>query len=174
MTDCKAEVAITRKASDLNVTPTDEEDRPVGTLPSLVQASAAPGDAAAPGTTADVAPADAAPAAAAAADPALIAAGEEAFRQCQTCHEVGEGAKNKTGPHLNGVFGRTAGTVEGFRYSKQFVAAGEEGLVWTPETLHDFLMKPRDYIKGTRMSFAGFREEADIAAVTAYLQTYSE
>jgi cytochrome c len=166
MTDCKAEVAITRKASDLNVTPTDEEGRPVGTLPSLVQASAAPGDAAAP--------ADAAPAAAAAADPALIAAGEEAFRQCQTCHEVGEGAKNKTGPHLNGVFGRTAGTVEGFRYSKQFVAAGEEGLVWTPETLHDFLMKPRDYIKGTRMSFAGFREEADIAAVTAYLQTYSE
>jgi cytochrome c len=64
--------------------------------------------------------------------------------------------------------------MEGFRYSRQFVAAGEEGLVWTPETLHDFLMKPRDYIKGTRMSFAGYRDEGDIAAVTAYLQTYSE
>jgi cytochrome c len=177
MTDCKAEVAITRKASDLNVTPTDDQGRPAGTLPSLVQASAAPGDAAATEAAAEPAPAEGAPAtdvAAAAADPALIAAGEAAFRACQTCHEVGEGAKNKTGPHLNGVFGRTAGTVEGFRYSKQFVAAGEEGLVWTPETLHDFLMKPRDYIKGTRMSFAGYRDEADIAAVTAYLQTYSE
>jgi cytochrome c len=64
--------------------------------------------------------------------------------------------------------------MEGFRYSRQFVAAGEEGLVWTPETLHDFLMKPRDYIKGTRMSFAGYRDEGDIAAVTAYLQTYSD
>jgi cytochrome c len=177
MTDCKAEVAITRKASDLNVTPTDDQGRPAGTLPSLVQASAAPGDGAATEAAAETAPAEEAPAtdvAAAAADPALIAAGEQAFRQCQTCHEVGEGAKNKTGPHLNNVFGRTAGTVEGFRYSKQFVAAGEEGLVWTPETLHDFLMKPRDYIKGTRMSFVGYRDEADIAAVTAYLQTYSE
>jgi cytochrome c len=54
------------------------------------------------------------------------------------------------------------------------VVAGEEGLVWTPDTLHDFLTKPRDYIKGTRMSFAGFRDEGDIAAVTAYLQTFTE
>jgi cytochrome c len=172
MTDCKAEVTITRKASDLNVTPVNEEGDPAGTIPSVVVASAAPagtGDAA----PVEEAAAEAAPAAAG-PDPALIAAGEQAFRACQTCHEVGEGAKNKTGPHLNDLFGRTAGTMEGFRYSRQFVAAGEEGLVWTPETLHDFLMKPRDYIKGTRMSFAGYRDEGDIAAVTAYLQTYSE
>jgi cytochrome c len=172
MTDCKAEVTITRKASDLNVTPVNEEGDPAGTIPSVVVASAAPagtGDAA----PVEEAAAEAAPAAAG-PDPALVAAGEQAFRACQTCHEVGEGAKNKTGPHLNDLFGRTAGTMEGFRYSRQFVAAGEEGLVWTPETLHDFLMKPRDYIKGTRMSFAGYRDEGDIAAVTAYLQTYSE
>jgi cytochrome c len=185
MADCKAEVAITRKASDLNVTPTDDQGQPAGTLPSLVQASAAGGEAVvteAAVTEAAVEGAEAAgeevpaveAATEAAADPALIAAGEAAFRQCQTCHEVGDGAKNKTGPHLNGVFGRTAGTVGGFRYSKPFVTAGEEGLVWTPETLHDFLMKPRDYIKGTRMSFAGFRDDSDIAAVTAYLQTFSE
>ena len=52
--------------------------------------------------------------------------------------------------------------------------AGEGGLVWTEETLHDFLSQPRDYIQGTRMSFRGFRDETDIAAVTAYLQTYME
>ena len=176
MTDCKAEVAITRKASDLNVTPTDAEGRPAGTLPSLVQASAEGMEVTE--AAADEAMVEGAEAAGeeapAADDPALVAAGEAAFRQCQTCHEVGEGAKNKTGPHLNALFGRTAGTVDGFRYSKQFVAAGEEGLVWTPETLHDFLMKPRDYIKGTRMSFAGFRDDGDIAAVTAYLQTFSD
>jgi cytochrome c len=185
MTDCKTEVAITRKASDLNVTPTDDQGRPAGTLPSLVQASVEGDEAVVTEAAAEEALVEGAEAAGeeapateaateAAADPALIAAGEAAFRQCQTCHEIGDGAKNKTGPHLNGVFGRTAGTVEGFRYSRQFVAAGEEGLVWTPETLHDFLMKPRDYIKGTRMSFAGFRDDSDIAAVTAYLQTFSD
>ena len=168
MTDCKAEVAITRKASDLNVTPTDDEGRPAGTIPGVVTASAAPQGGEPATETAEAAPAADGP------DPALVAQGESAFRACQTCHEVGEGAKNKTGPHLNGLFGRTAGTVEGFRYSRQFVAAGEEGLVWTPETLHDFLMKPRDYIKGTRMAFAGFRDEGDIAAVTAYLMTYMD
>jgi len=172
MTDCKAEVAITRRAADLNVTPTDADGRPAGSLPNIVTASAVPLEA--PATETAAAEPAAEPAAATGPDPALIAAGEQAFRACQTCHEVGEGARNKTGPHLNDLFGRTAGTIDGFRYSRQFVAAGEEGLVWTPETLHDFLMKPRDYIKGTRMSFAGYRDEGDIAAVSAYLQTYSE
>ena len=167
MADCKTEVAVTRRAADLNVTPTDAEGRPVGTIPSAVMAAASPADDAAP-VAEEAAPAAAGP------DPELVAAGERAFRACQTCHEVGDGARNKTGPHLNDLFGRTAGTIDGFRFSRQFVAAGAEGLVWTPETLHDFLMKPRDYIKGTRMSFAGYRDEGDIAAVTAYLQTYSE
>ena len=168
MTDCKPEAAITRKASDLNVTPTDPDGRPAGSLPNIVTASAAPMEAP------EVQTAAAEPAVAAGPDPALVAAGERAFRACQSCHEVGEGARNKTGPHLNDLFGRTAGSIEGFRYSRQFVAAGEEGLVWTAETLHDFLMKPRDYIQGTRMSFAGYRDEGDIAAVTAYLQTHSD
>jgi cytochrome c2 len=54
------------------------------------------------------------------------------------------------------------------------VAAGEDGLVWTPETLAEFLAKPRDYIKGTRMSFQGFRDEGEAEAVAAYLQTFAE
>jgi cytochrome c len=173
MTDCKEAVEITRKASDLKVTPMNEAGQPEGTIPNYL-ASAAPVSAEpAVATDGDVAAAEETPASTG-PDPELIAAGERAFKQCQTCHEVGEGARSKTGPHLNNLFGRTAGTVDGFRYSRQFVTAGEEGLVWTEETLHDFLMQPRDYIKGTRMSFRGFRDESDIAAVTAYLQTFGE
>lgn len=169
MTDCKAEVTITRRAADLDVTPTDAEGRPVGSIPAIFTAAAAPADAPVTQATA----AEAVPAAAAGPDPELVAQGERAFRACQTCHEVGEGAKNKTGPHLNDLFGRTAGSLDGFRFSRQFVAAGEEGLVWNDETLHEFLLKPRDFIKGTRMSFAGYRDESDIAAVTAYLRTHA-
>lgn len=173
MTDCKDTVEITRKASDLKVTPTNDAGKPVGTIPNYL-ASAEPTAEPAVATEADVAAAEETPAAGSGPDPELIAAGERAFRQCQTCHEVGEGARNKTGPQLNNLFGRTAGSLDDFRYSRQFVAAGEGGLVWTEETLHDFLMQPRDYIKGTRMSFRGFRDDADIAAVTAYLQTFTE
>lgn len=172
MSDCKDAVEITLKASDLKVTPTNEQGEPAGTLPNVLasaEASAEPAVA----TEEDTVEAAETPAAAG-PDPELIAAGERAFKQCQTCHEVGEGARNKTGPHLNDLFGRSAGGIDGFRYSRQFVAAGEEGLVWTEETLHDFLMQPRDYIKGTRMSFRGFRDDSDIAAVTAYLQTFAE
>ncbi len=102
------------------------------------------------------------------------AKGEKVFRKCKACHAVGEGAKNKVGPQLNDLIGRTAGTVEGFKYSKAMVAAGEEGIVWNDETLHAYLEKPRDYIKGNRMSFAGLRKESDRDDVVAYLKTFSE
>jgi S-disulfanyl-L-cysteine oxidoreductase SoxD len=173
MTDCKAEVTITRRAADLNVTPTNDAGQPVSTIPDFTVASAGTAAPAPAVAQAEAVP-EPTPATAPGPDPELVAQGERAFRACQTCHEVGDGARNKTGPHLNDLFGRPAGALEGFRFSRQFVAAGEGGLVWTPETLHDFLMKPRDYIKGTRMSFAGYRDESDIAAVMAYLQTYSE
>lgn len=170
MSDCKDAVEITRKASDLNVTPTDEMGRPVSTIPDFAggEVMLAAADAA----VADEATAEAA--VPAGPDPELVAAGERAFRQCSACHQVGEGAQSRTGPQLNNLFGRTAGTYDGFRFSRAFVQAGEGGLVWTEETLHDFLSQPRDYIQGTRMSFRGFRDESDIAAVTAYLQTYME
>ena len=173
MTDCKETVEITRKASDLRVTPMNEAGQPEGTIPNYLASAAGASAEPAVATGEDVAAAEETPASTG-PDPELIAAGERAFKQCQTCHEVGDGARNKTGPHLNNLFGRTAGSIDGFRYSRQFVTAGEEGLVWTEETLHDFLMQPRDYIKGTRMSFRGFRDESDIAAVTAYLQTFGE
>ncbi len=176
MADCKASVEITRKASDLRVTPMNAEGKPAGTIPDVsggVQVASADAASAEPAAPAE-APAAEVVAEAEGPDPALVEAGKAAFKQCATCHEVGEGARNKTGPQLNDVFGRVAGGLDGFRYSKAFVEAGEGGLVWSEETLHDFLMKPRDYIKGTRMSFRGFRDEADVAAVLAYLSTYSD
>lgn len=101
------------------------------------------------------------------------AAGETVFKKCASCHAVGEGAKTKVGPHLNEVLGRTAGTLEGFKYSSAMIKAGEEGLVWTPETLAEFLAKPKDLVKGTKMTFAGLSNPDDVANLIAYLQTFS-
>ncbi len=100
-------------------------------------------------------------------------AGEKVFRKCMACHAVGEDAKNKVGPHLNDIFGRTAGSIEDFNYSDAMVAKGEEGLVWDAETLAAYLEKPRDYVPGTKMSFAGLRKEEERANVVAYLATFS-
>lgn len=101
------------------------------------------------------------------------AAGETVFKKCAACHAVGEGAKNKVGPQLNNVLGRTAGTLEDFKYSPAMIKAGEGGLVWTPETLAEFLAKPKDFVKGTKMTFAGLPKPDDVANVIAYLQTFS-
>ena len=100
-------------------------------------------------------------------------AGKKVFKKCASCHAVGEGAGNKIGPHLNDVFGRTAGSLEGFKYSKAMIAAGEEGLVWTEETMDAFLLKPKKLIKKTKMAFGGLKKEDDRKNITAYLQTFS-
>lgn len=111
------------------------------------------------------------------ATPALAAgdaaAGETVFKKCIVCHAVGEGAKNKVGPELNDVFGRTAGTVENFAYSQAVKDAGAGGLVWNEETLTKWIKKPKDFIAGTKMSFAGLDDDKAIADLLAYLQTFS-
>lgn len=99
------------------------------------------------------------------------AAGEKVFRKCQACH-VADEDKNKVGPHLVNLFGRAAGSVEGYRYSKAMTTAGEEGLVWTTETLTEYLKAPRKYVKGTKMAFAGLRKDDELADVTAYLAQF--
>ncbi|BDW88947.1 c-type cytochrome [Thalassospira tepidiphila] len=101
-------------------------------------------------------------------------AGEKVFRKCAACHAVGEGAKNKVGPELNEIFGRVAGALEDFKYSKAMTKAGEEGLVWDHDSLTEYLAKPRDYVKGTKMAFAGLKKDDEIANVIAYLATFSE
>ena len=102
-----------------------------------------------------------------------IAAGEKLFGRCKACHAVGEGAKNKVGPQLNGVVGRKAGGLEDFRYSSAMVEAGEGGLVWNEETLAAYLADPRGFVKGNRMAFAGIKKEEDLASIIAYLKTFS-
>lgn len=99
------------------------------------------------------------------------AAGEAVFKKCITCHAVGDNARNKVGPVLNGVEGRTAGTFPEFRYSEAMVKAGEGGLTWTPENLAKYLHAPKELVPGNKMSFAGLKEQADIDNVIAYLAT---
>ncbi|MFZ5964458.1 c-type cytochrome [Thalassococcus sp. BH17M4-6] len=99
-------------------------------------------------------------------------AGEKVFRKCMACHAVGEDAKNKVGPVLNGIVDRDIASVEDFSYSDALMEKGEAGEVWTVENLAAFLEKPRDWAKGTKMSFAGLRKEEDRNDVIAYLATF--
>jgi len=100
--------------------------------------------------------------------------GERAFKKCKACHEIGADAKQKTGPILNGIIGRAAGSVEGFDYSKALIAAADGGLIWTEEELDKFLTKPKEYLPKTKMSFAGLRKEKDRVNLLAYLATFTE
>lgn len=100
------------------------------------------------------------------------AAGEKVFNKCKACHAVGEDAKNKVGPVLNGIVGAPAGKVEGFKYSPNLVELAEGGLVWDEPTLVAYLTNPKDVVPKGRMSFAGLKKEEDIANVIAYLQTF--
>ncbi|MEJ8474580.1 c-type cytochrome [Roseibium algae] len=99
--------------------------------------------------------------------------GAKVFKKCAACHAVGDGAKNKVGPQLNDVFGRSAGGLDGYKYSKAMVKAGAEGLNWDQGTLTTYLTKPKAMIKGTKMAFAGLRKPADIENLLAYLAQYS-
>ncbi len=187
MANCKDAVEITMRATVLDVTPNDTTDDAAKMEPAAAPAAVvepvkaaeapAPSTAPAPVVVAAVDPAPAAApatAAPAAGDADLIAAGEKVFKQCAACHQVGEGAKNKTGPVLNGIIGQKVASVEGFKYSKGFVALGEEGKVWDAALLAELLTKPKDFVKGTKMSFAGLKKEADITAVTAYLASLTK
>jgi cytochrome c len=97
------------------------------------------------------------------------AQGEKVFNQCKACHAVDE-PQNKVGPHLVGIFGRPAGSVEDFKYSD---AIKESGITWNDETLSAFLADPRTYIKGNRMAYAGLKKDEDIANLLAYLKQES-
>lgn len=99
-------------------------------------------------------------------------AGEKVFKKCKACHAVGDSAKNKVGPILNGVVGNPAGQNADFKYSEALKEAAGGGLTWDEESLAAFLTKPRDFMKGTKMSFAGLRKEQDVANVIAYLATF--
>ena len=100
-----------------------------------------------------------------------VAAGETVFKKCQVCH-VADSDKNKVGPSLKGVIGRTAGTHEGFKYSAGMSDAGKTGVVWDEPTLTSYLHDPKAFIKGTKMAFVGLKTDAEIANVIAYLKQF--
>ncbi len=166
MENCKEEVEITMRAAVLDVTPETGEDEAPAAVETMEEAAAEPAEVIEPSEMA------AADAIATEADPELVAKGENVFKKCKACHQVGEGAKDRVGPQLNDVLGRTAGGLEGFKYSVPMKEAGDSGLVWTDETLAEYLADPKGYIKGTKMSFVGLKKDEDIAAITAYLASF--
>ncbi len=103
-------------------------------------------------------------------------AGEQAFKNCMACHQVGDSARNRIGPVLSNVIGRVAGTYEGYRFGSDIVAAGEAGLVWTPEQMFDYLDNPQNFLRSflgndrarAKMRFR-LRDEQDRRDVIAYL-----
>ncbi|MGY6627662.1 MAG: c-type cytochrome [Oceanicaulis sp.] len=94
------------------------------------------------------------------------AAGRRVYVRCQTCHVLDEGV-NRVGPSLYGIFGRTAGTVEGFRYSN---ANANSGVVWDAEIMFEYLENPRAFMPGTIMAFPGIRSAQERADVIAYIK----
>jgi cytochrome c len=182
MEDCKETVEITMRATVLDVTPEDTAEAEEASAsppaeaaeqaPDPVETAAAPAADPAPATEAQPAADDPGPEAA--LDPELVAAGEKVFRKCKSCHQLGDNAKNRSGPVLNGVVGAPVGAVKDFRYSTVFKEAHDAGAVWDTATLSAFLANPRAAMKGTKMSFSGLKNDADVEAVIEYLRSFGE
>ena len=98
-----------------------------------------------------------------------VAAGEQSFKKCLPCHSVGEGAKNKVGPELNGLDGRKSGSAEGFNYTE---ANKNSGLTWNESVFKDYIKDPRAKIPGTKMLFSGIKNEQEADNLWAYLKQF--
>ncbi len=99
-----------------------------------------------------------------------VANGEKIFNKCKTCHTL-EAGKNKVGPSLQGVIGRTAGTAANFKYSEAMKNAGAGGLVWSEETLDKYLAGPKELVPANKMPFPGLPKPEERADVIAYIKS---
>lgn len=97
------------------------------------------------------------------------AEGEKVFAQCKACHQIGETAKNTVGPVLNGIVGRKSGSVEGYNYSE---ANKTSGKTWDEKTFDEYIRDPRNVIKGTKMTYAGLKDDQKIKDLWAFLGSY--
>ncbi len=100
-----------------------------------------------------------------------IADGQKSFNKCRACHTVGENAKNGVGPQLNGLFGRTAGTSDGFKYSD---ANKNSGVVWDEKNFATYIKDPRAFMPGNRMAFVGIKNDKEIENLTAFLKQFGK
>jgi cytochrome c len=99
------------------------------------------------------------------------AAGKTSFNKCVACHAVGEGAKNKVGPALNGLDGRKSGTVEGYSYSEP---NKNSGVTWNKDVFLEYIKEPKAKIPGTKMAFAGIKNEKEAGDLWAYVASFGK
>ena len=148
MQNCKPDVKITKRAVVLDVTP-DTEIETEQSVPKLeIQEETA------------------------SLNPQLVKDGEKVFKKCKACHKIGAKAKHGTGPHLNNIYGRIAGSLNDYKkYSKNIINAGNNGLIWDSETLSSFIENPKKYLSGTKMNFKGIKKSTDRNALLEYIKS---
>jgi cytochrome c len=100
-----------------------------------------------------------------------VAAGEKSYNKCRACHQVGETAKNTVGPMLNGLFGRKSGTIEGYNYSE---ANKNAAITWDETVFAEYIKDPKAKVPGTKMVFAGIKNEQEIKDLTAFLKQFGK
>jgi cytochrome c len=98
-------------------------------------------------------------------------AGKNVFNKCMACHAIGEGAKHKIGPQLNGLDGRKAGTTEGYSYSE---ANKNSGITWNKNQFLEYIKDPKAKIPGTKMAFAGIKDEKEANDLWAFIAQYDK
>jgi cytochrome c len=98
-------------------------------------------------------------------------AGKTSFNKCLACHAIGEGAKNKVGPVMNGLDGRKSGTIEGYNYSD---ANKNSGITWSKDQFLDYIKDPKGKIPGTKMVFAGIKNENEANNLWAYISKFDK
>ena len=100
--------------------------------------------------------------------------GEKIFKRCKTCHQIGAGAKNRVGPHLNVIGNRIVGSVENFKYSKSLLELKKQALRWDRAMLDKYLKAPRKFIQGTSMNFSGIKDKLERQKIIEYIWQASE
>ncbi len=100
-----------------------------------------------------------------------VTAGKSSFNKCMACHAIGEGAKNKVGPELNGLEGRKSGTTAGYSYSE---ANKNSGITWSKDVVLEYIKEPKAKIPGTKMVFAGIKNEKEAGDLWAFLAQYDK